>query len=538
MQDTSITQELVQSIGWKMTPASFAFKMSRVRYDRIDQHWKPAKHLLYLSDMIYRAVTGNGPRFNIVSIAPRCGKSQLISRWLPTWFLELFPHKSIMNIGHGTGFASEWGGLVRNDVAALQDYLSFGLSEDSQARGRWKTTEGGGMTAVGIGADIMGRGADLMIIDDPVKNIEEASSLVERDKVWAAWTSTLASRLEPNAVVFVVAQRLHEDDLIGRMTSTEYGYAMADVPGFERWNVVNLPFLYDEKAEAAGPDPLGRSRGQWLWSQATDGDNWRFDQAELVRRMTTDAEDWEAMQQGRPARESSKGNVYPAYSATLNAGARLDRDTDLPLFWSLDFNVNPMCSVIGQYRETLTPRSHLTNEKLLTVEVLKEISLPNATTRDACNEFIERVKEYVNLARGRRVPLDIFGDASGNQRSTNGDETDWQIIKTFFRRYPEFVIRYYIDKSNPTVKSRVNSVNLALKDAAGFRRLFIDVGCVELKKDLATVKWKKDSGGNSTGLIEKSDPKRTHMSDALGYVIHQKFGIRPVAGEQGYSLHC
>lgn len=444
--------------------------------------------------------------------------SFLVSKWAPVWFLENFPHKNVINCGYGANFASEWGRLVRNTVNRYQDQLSFRLSEDSKAANKWNTTAGGGMRTAGVGGDITGKGADFLILDDLLKNAEEASSFTIREKIWAWWTSTARTRVEPKGCVFIVLTRWHEDDIAGRILSNEFTSG-------DDFQLLNLPAIYDEHAARVGPDPLGRKLGQALWPA-------RYDEEALAKlQLSVGVDDWTSLYQQRPARTSGKGNVYDSYSDTENV-ARLDRDPAMPLCWALDFNRDPMCSVVGQYREEITMRTRLTNEKLISFEVLQEMALPDCGTLDACHEFVNRTRKYVNMARGKRVPLEIYGDVSGNQRSTNGDQTDWQIVKAFFVRYPEFSVTYHIALDNPAVKARTNAVNTALKTQDGYRHLFIDLGCTELRKDMREVKWKRDAGGNTMGVIDKSDRKRTHSSDALGYVIFRKFGMRPVAGEQ------
>lgn len=73
------------------------------------------------------------------------------------------------------------------------------------------------MIATGIGGSITGEGADLLIVDDPIKNNEEAQSNTIREKIWSEWESTLTTRLHKGASVIVVMTRWHEDDLIGRL---------------------------------------------------------------------------------------------------------------------------------------------------------------------------------------------------------------------------------------------------------------------------------------------------------------------------------
>jgi hypothetical protein len=509
-----VTAQEILRYAWRVSPAATAATLSR----EDPTPWQPADHLLLLSRAVRDATTGKGPRFLIVNMPPRHGKSWFLSKWCPVWYLENWPHKQVMLCGYGSNFAADWGRAVRNTVEQHKGRLCFELSEDSKAANRWRTNKNGGMVTAGVGGDITGKGADLLIIDDPVKNAEEANSKTYRDNVWSWWTSTARTRLEPGGVIIIIMTRWHEDDLVGRLLNPEYNADWAS------WHQINLPAICDTKE----PDLLGRTEGDALWPE-------RYNKEELaqIKRSVGEA-DWFSLFQQMPSRMSGVGNVYHGYSDRDNV-ARCERDPNTPLVWSLDFNVNPMCSVIAQYREQNTKNTFLTNQKLLTVEILREQALPNSNTREACQAFVNAVVPYVNLARGSRIPLEIYGDASGNQGSTKsmrGAETDYIIIREFFERYPEFRVSYFGGRDNPAVKDRTNAVNEALKSADGFRRLMIDPSCTGLRKDFREVKWKTDSGGNTTGVIDKSDAKISHLSDAVGYFLSHKFGIKTRSGER------
>jgi hypothetical protein len=85
--------------------------------------------------------------------------------------------------------------------------------------------------------------------------------------------------------------------------------------------------------------------------------------------------------------------------------------------------------------------------------------------------------------------------------------------------------------TNPAVRDRVNCVNAMLCNQAGQRRIWIDPGCKHLITDLERVHWKADPSGNMLPDIDKSDPARSHVSDALGYMIAYEFGMRGKFGE-------
>ena len=86
------------------------------------------------------------------------------------------------------------------------------------------------------------------------------------------------------------------------------------------------------------------------------------------------------------------------------------------------------------------------------------------------------------------------------------------------------------------MKDRVTCVNSRLRSYSGDRRLFIDPKCKELIKDFEQVTWKADAAGNLMGELSKKDPMRTHVSDALGYLVYREFPMRPIMGEKYGNL--
>ena len=204
------------------------------------------------------------------------------------------------------------------------------------------------------------------------------------------------------------------------------------------------------------------------------------------------------------------GQVYSAFDRERNiAPVRIDRM--LPLLWALDFNVDPMSSVVVQ----------IVDGKVL---VADEISLRRATTLDACGEFWRR---YGSHSGG----LVVYGDATGQRMQTSG-ATDYKMVGDFMRQQRAQGFRMDVAKSNPAVSDRVNLVNSKLRNAEGHVGLLMDPRCRELIKDFEQVSYKADSG-----VIDKErDPRRTHLADALGYLIWQEMRPRKPAGEQPYRL--
>jgi hypothetical protein len=182
----------------------------------------------------------------------------------------------------------------------------------------------------------------------------------------------------------------------------------------------------------------------------------------------------------------------------------------LPLLWSLDFNYNPMSSVVAQ---KVRGKLH----------VLGEIVIRGATTEEACDAFCKR---YSHPSSG----VVVYGDASGYAHSTSGP-TDYDIIRETLQR-AGIRAEYRAPHVNPPVRTRINLVNSMLQNADDETALLIDARCTELIKDLEQVAYK----GDTLEIDKDRDRGRTHTSDALGYLVWQERGAKGTIGEQNRPL--
>lgn len=491
--------------GWRISPLATAVALSA--HD--PEPYLPAKHLRMLSARIVHAVQTGGRL--IVSMPPQHGKSQMTSKWTACWFLDNWPHKNIINCGYGASFARDWGRLVRNTIARYQDRFRVQLAADSTRADRWNTKEGGGMLCVGVGGGVTGRPAQLLTIDDPIKSWMEASSFTYRERIWNWYTNEARTRVHRGAAIILVMTRWNEDDLAGRLLKR------MDEP----WQVLELPAIYDEASAEKGPDPIGRQLGEALWPE-------KHDTKMLSVHMRQSLETWNSLYQQRPGTTAGLGNVYYSFKRKQNVKT-CDRDTNLRLVWSLDFNIEPMCSIIAQYREYFGPMSHVTNEKYKIVEILDEICVDNMSTRDACDEFMQRAKR---LCGNYYTKLEIYGDPGGQARHTSQVAgSDWDQIREFFRAKSGFEVKMCVKSSAPAIKDRTNSVNNLLRNALGEVQLLIDPKCKMLIRDLENVRWKRDLNGNVLGTLDKAQKDLTHVSDAAGYFIEAKWGRGQNVGE-------
>ena len=240
--------------------------------------YRPAPHHQLIADTLDAVATGKKKRVQIF-MPPRFGKSELASKRFPAYFLGSNPKKNIIAASYNSDLAADFGREVRGIVGSEEYAALFNveLSQDSKAANRWHTSERGMYVAAGVGGSLTGRGAHVLLIDDPIKNREEADSEVIREKVWRWYTSTAYTRLENDidpadildddwlwrdfqrdidagraeaieGAIVVVQTRWHEDDLAGRLLKQQD-------EGGEKWEVIELP--------AISADERGQERSLW-----------------------------------------------------------------------------------------------------------------------------------------------------------------------------------------------------------------------------------------------------------------------------------
>lgn len=221
---------------------------------------------------------------------PRHGKSRRV-RWAALWYLMRNPHHRIMIASYGAALAESHGRWLRDTIEAHDQLLGITLSASSRAAGRWDITgHEGGLLATSVGGAATGLGADLLIIDDPVKDAEEAESIRYQERAWEWWTAVAQTRLEPGGRVCLIQTRWSPGDLGGRILAEEG----------DAWRVINLPALAMSADEYAAldltpaPDPLGRAAGEALWPARYPAD------VLAARRRSVGERVWWALYQQQP----------------------------------------------------------------------------------------------------------------------------------------------------------------------------------------------------------------------------------------------
>jgi predicted phage terminase large subunit-like protein len=213
--------------------------------------YKVGPHHLKLAQIFEDIASGKKKRV-IVNIAPRHGKSELISYLAPAWFLGKYPQKKIIMASHTADLAVNFGRRVRNLVGseAYRDiFPQIELQADSKSASRWGTNFNGEYFAIGVGGALAGRGADLFIIDDP--HSEQDAKTGRPDVFLPAWEwfqSGPLQRLMPGGAIIVVMTRWSKLDLTGQIVTQ-----MDRNDEVDAWEVVEFPAIKDD-GEALWPE--------------------------------------------------------------------------------------------------------------------------------------------------------------------------------------------------------------------------------------------------------------------------------------------
>lgn len=260
--------------------------------DNYRMNWHHRLLCDYLDKLAYKEI-----RRLMVFMPPRHGKSELVSRKFPAYLLGRNPDTSIISCSYSADLASR----MNRDVQRLIDserYLELfpGTQLSNQHTRRFYETrytrnnnmfevvdKKGTYRSSGVGGGITGMGGEYIIIDDPVKNREDADSATMREKVYDWYTSTLYTRLEKDGCILLTLTRWHEDDLAGKLLK-------AAQEGADQWTILELPAVCEYP-----PKPYDvRQEGEALWK-------WKYDEEALEKmKVTVGSRDWAALYQQHP----------------------------------------------------------------------------------------------------------------------------------------------------------------------------------------------------------------------------------------------
>jgi predicted phage terminase large subunit-like protein len=244
--------------------------------------YKVGPHHLKLIE-IFEAIARGDKKRVIVNIAPRHGKSELISYLAPAWFLGKFPQKKVIMSSHTADLAMNFGRRVRNLVGSdlyKNIFSQVELQADSKSASRWGTNFNGEYFAIGVGGALAGRGADLFIIDDPHSEQEAKTGRPEVFlPAWEWFQSGPLQRLMPGGAIIVVMTRWSKLDLTGQIVSQ-----MGREDGVDQWEVIQFPAIKDD--------------GEPLWPEF-----WPIEEL-LAKKAALDVRYWNAQYLQEPTAEA------------------------------------------------------------------------------------------------------------------------------------------------------------------------------------------------------------------------------------------
>ena len=251
--------------------------------------YQAATHHHLIARALEKVESGEWTRL-IITMPPRHGKTELATKRFPAWFVGRDPYRYVIAASYADDLAQEFGREVREIMRSpfyQQVFPGVKLRRGSASADRLQTDAGGIMVFTGRKGGMSGKGADLLLIDDPIKDREEADSPAMRNKMWVWFSDVAMSRLMDTAArVVIIMTRWHEDDIVGRITDPDNVCYNADEAA--KWKILKLPALAEEN------DPLGRAPGEALWPQ-------RISREFLEGQRRLNARGFEALYQGNPA---------------------------------------------------------------------------------------------------------------------------------------------------------------------------------------------------------------------------------------------
>jgi predicted phage terminase large subunit-like protein len=242
--------------------------------------YEKPKHLKKLLEVIARMQFE--PVYAWCSVPPRFSKTESILHSV-VWRLMQDPTCEIAYCTYEANLAYSKSRKMRE----LAEKVGIKLKRGAAGVQEWWTEAGGRVIATGIGGPITGKGAHWLIIDDALKNREEAESTVIRQKQWDWLTSTAMTRVEPGGSILVNATRWHDDDLIGRIQE-EFCRNVEEQDGIS-WVGIHMPAVYEE----TNPE-TGETRERSLWPS-----RWPMSELRKKRRLVGEY-DWASLYQGQP----------------------------------------------------------------------------------------------------------------------------------------------------------------------------------------------------------------------------------------------
>lgn len=275
-------------------------ELSRHRYidylEYVHPGFKRNKLNEFLAIKMDELISQGNKRY-MIFCPPRIGKSYTVTKSLGAYFLMHHPHKEVMIASYGAELSTDFGKANR-DIFRMHAPDLFGLKINQKRQGvvSWEVEGHRGVCrATSIMGAVPGKGADLLIIDDPIKNMQEVLKVEERDKLYDHYLSNFNARLHDNASVVIILTRWHDDDLAGRILAETEKLKNMGEPHRD-WEVFSFPAIAEEN------DVLGRKPGEVIWPERYPLEYMQEVKAMVGRKI------WSSLYQQNPVIES--GDIF------------------------------------------------------------------------------------------------------------------------------------------------------------------------------------------------------------------------------------
>lgn len=235
----------------------------------------------------------------IICMPPRMGKSELASRRFIPWCMGRDPTRNIIFGTYNQPFADDFGKKIRRIMLSkrhLEAFPDARLAQGEKSSEYLGLEAGGQIAFVGRGGSTTGRGAHIFLVDDPIKDREEAKSPARRDECWDWFQDVVTTRMmDDQSAIILIMTRWHDDDIVGRITDPENPHYNAEYAA--EWKIIKLTALAEED------DVLGRALGQSMWPEKFSTEYFEKLRASMPRTFS-------ALYQQRPA--PLDGNLFKA----------------------------------------------------------------------------------------------------------------------------------------------------------------------------------------------------------------------------------
>ena len=226
--------------------------------------WKRTRMSEFLANKVQEfleAETDNAYDILVIQTPPQHGKSMTITETLPSWYLGQHPYNNVILASYNKDFAEKFCRRNKEKIKAFgAELFDISIGAIDRADEFELDNNRGHLISRGVMSGITGNPANLILIDDPVKNMQEADSPTYRSNLWEEWQATLKSRLAAKAKVIIIMTPWHES-----------GFSMEILRNEPNSQVIRLPI------EAEENDPLGRAVGDSLCPELGKDNAWLAD---------------------------------------------------------------------------------------------------------------------------------------------------------------------------------------------------------------------------------------------------------------------